>query len=498
MGIMSIRKVAQKLLAPVIIVLVLALTIGMFYIGLPNWNKDVTSYRGKAVGLDGQVVKGSEFQGYITQAEQQANQFAQYGITMTQAQIRDSALSRAVSELAIKVAMKKVASKIKVTNAEVDQLIKKYLPTDEEVQSFMERQGLSSRKELNKIVRQDLEKQKFFQLKARDLKVKVPKEEVLGQIEEITVSHILIGVKDSQGKILRSDAEALSRAYEVWQKVVAGGDFAALAKEYTDDPGSKENGGQYGPMPLTQFKSSMVKEFVEGALSLKEGGISQPVKTEYGYHLIKLDKRSLPTGAEYKRKYREAEDSLLLTKAQENPEFEAWMNTLTKSAEGRMEILDPGLRAYRLAKEKKWAEAVKAYDKALKNKYYQKQGEMYVGASEAYLSAKAPQKALEILKKAPAANQDEVNYQIALAKVYKEMKQPKKAEQSLVSFGKKHADDLSAHQTLQKIFTEWKMTKAAEEEETVITRLQNEQQQQIQQYQQNLNEKTGAASNSSK
>lgn len=486
-GIISIRKIAQKLLAPVVLILVVALTVGVFYIGIPAMNKDLYVYRGKAVKLDGEIVKDDEFQQYILKASQQAQQFAQYGMQFSESQVRDSALNMAISELAIKVEMKKVADKIKVTDADAEKLIKKYLPTEEELQSFLERQGYQSKKDLVKVVKKDLEKQKFFQLKARDLKVKVPKAEVLGQLEEVTVSHILVSLNDQQNKPLRSDDEALKRANEVIAKLNNGANFADLAKEYSDDPGSKDNGGKYGPMPIAQFKISMVKEFVDSTLALKEGAISQPVKTQYGYHVIKLDKRSMPTGDEYKKKYKEAEDDLLLTKAQESPEFEKWMTNLNEKANEKMEILDPGLRAYRLAKDKKWAEAVKAYEKAITTKYYKKQWDVYMEATEAYINLKNPTRALEILNKIPAEYHDSMQYQVELAKVYKADNKVKKAEEVLTKFSAKNPDNIDIHQQLKQLFTEWKMTESVKKEEAIIAKLEEKAIKEREEYQKNLN-----------
>jgi parvulin-like peptidyl-prolyl isomerase len=85
----------------------------------------------------------------------------------------------------------------------------------------------------------------------------------------------------------RSEAEALARIIEVKQKLDAGGDFAALAAEYSEDPGSKAQGGELGWFG----KGQMVAEFENAAYALQPGQVSDPVKTQYGYHLIKLEER---------------------------------------------------------------------------------------------------------------------------------------------------------------------------------------------------------------
>jgi parvulin-like peptidyl-prolyl isomerase len=67
-------------------------------------------------------------------------------------------------------------------------------------------------------------------------------------------------------------------------ELVAGADWTAEAAKYSDDPGSKEKGGDLG----TIKKGEMVKEFEDAVFSLKKDEISQPVKTAYGYHVIQV------------------------------------------------------------------------------------------------------------------------------------------------------------------------------------------------------------------
>jgi len=488
MGMISIRKFSKKMLAPVIVVLVVAMVITMFYVGFPMLNREVLSYQGEAVKLDGEIIKGNEFQKYITQASQQASQFAQLGIQYTQSQIRDMALSMAIEELAIKAEMKKVADKIKVTEADAEKLIKKYFPTEEELKTLLDRQGFRDKKELIKVLVPDMQKQKFFVMKAKELGITVSKEEVeRSLIKDIAVSHILIGLNDENNKPLRTEEEALKRANEVLAKLNSGADFAELVKTYSDDPGSIEKGGKYGPMPVQEFASTMVREFVEGSLALeKVGDISKPVKTQYGYHIIRLDERTMPQGDEYEEQYKANEENLLLMTAQTNEEFVNWMKKISKEAAEKVDILDPGLRAYKLAIEKKWAEAATAYEKALKKKYYKKQWDLYLELSDVYVNLKKFEEAQAILKKIPADFQDSFEYQLALAKVYKEDKKADKAEKLLLEFGGKHADDLGIHQALQKTFTDWKMTEAAKKEEQIIAKLQKKQEEELKEYQRSL------------
>lgn len=77
---------------------------------------------------------------------------------------------------------------------------------------------------------------------------------------------------------------ALATAEEVKVRLEDGGDWQELAAEYSDDPGTKETGGDLG----TIYKGQMVPEFEEAVFTMAVDAISEPVKTSYGYHIIQL------------------------------------------------------------------------------------------------------------------------------------------------------------------------------------------------------------------
>lgn len=101
-----------------------------------------------------------------------------------------------------------------------------------------------------------------------------------------SVRHILISVCKSgasaeQQRGCLSDAKAKALIQDVRRQLKSGGDFTKLAKKYSTDPGSKDTGGK-----LTVSKGSTVPQFDEAAFSLQTGVLSQPIKTDYGYHVI--------------------------------------------------------------------------------------------------------------------------------------------------------------------------------------------------------------------
>jgi peptidyl-prolyl cis-trans isomerase C len=93
--------------------------------------------------------------------------------------------------------------------------------------------------------------------------------------EEIKARHILV--------------ESQEKAKEVFEKIAYGADFAKMAREYSKDPGTKDDGGDLGFFSRGQ----MVPQFEEAAFKLDKGDVSLPVETQFGWHLIQvLEKRA--------------------------------------------------------------------------------------------------------------------------------------------------------------------------------------------------------------
>jgi len=110
--------------------------------------------------------------------------------------------------------------------------------------------------------------------------------------ENVTARHILIKFKGSpvpqrEGKPELTEEQALAKAQEVKKQLAGGADFAAIAKAESDDAGSGVNGGELG----TFSHGQMVPEFEAAAFKLPVGQVSDPIKTQFGYHLIRVDKR---------------------------------------------------------------------------------------------------------------------------------------------------------------------------------------------------------------
>ncbi len=110
----------------------------------------------------------------------------------------------------------------------------------------------------------------------------------MGQEQEVHARHILIRAAAGDDK---ASKEAEEKIKAVIVRLKKGEDFEKVAKEVTEDPSGKANGGDLGYFS----KEQMVPEFSETAFKLDKGQISEPVKTQFGWHVIKVeDKRVKP------------------------------------------------------------------------------------------------------------------------------------------------------------------------------------------------------------
>src|SRR6266704_2821042 len=109
------------------------------------------------------------------------------------------------------------------------------------------------------------------------------REDKFTEPEQVRARHILMKVAADAG----ADAKAAARkkAEELLAKVKAGADFAALAKESSQDPGSGAKGGDLGLFP----RGRMTPTFEEAAFALQAGGVSDVVETPFGFHVIKVE-----------------------------------------------------------------------------------------------------------------------------------------------------------------------------------------------------------------
>ena len=156
--------------------------------------------------------------------------------------------------------------------------------------------------------------------------------------ETVRASHILIGTRDaSSGAELSEEKkkEKKKLVEDILKRAKAGEDFAKLAKEFSEDPGSKDKGGEY-----TFPRGQMVPEFETTAFALKTNEISGVVTTQFGYHIIKLSEKKPARKVALAEVSKEVKDGLTQQEVQKQmPEY---FEKLKKEA--NVEILDEKLK----------------------------------------------------------------------------------------------------------------------------------------------------------
>ncbi len=162
------------------------------------------------------------------------------------------------------------------------------------------------------------------------------------QPEMVRASHILLVTTDPKTNTeLTEDQKAAKRKdmEGLLKRARAGEDFAKLAEKYSEDPGSKDKGGEY-----TFPRRQMVPEFEAAAFSLQTNQVSDIITTRFGYHIIKLSEKIPARKVDFEKALPEIKDGLTQQALQKQlPEY---MTKLEKEA--GVEILDAKLKAQEL------------------------------------------------------------------------------------------------------------------------------------------------------
>lgn len=210
-----------------------------------------------------------------------------------------------------------------VTDKEIEaelKTVKKQFSTDEEFKSALESSGIKNEEALKKQIELSLIQQKAVTagVDKSEKKLKAYYEKHKEDFETAKASHILV-----------QDEKA---ANEIKKKLDDGGDFSKLAKEYSIDTATASKGGDLG-----EFKrSDMVTEFSDAAFSIKLNTISDVIKTDYGYHIIKVTERKQKT-------YEQAKDQV--EKAYLSEHAKSYQDVIKKlKKDDKVEIKDKDLK----------------------------------------------------------------------------------------------------------------------------------------------------------
>ncbi len=192
------------------------------------------------------------------------------------------------------------ASKEEITNEDVEAEIKKFksqFPDEAIFETQMKQAGMTPEK-LQSDVREELKIRRWMESQVKtpevsDADAKSFYESNLKEFEQpetVKASHILFMVDaDAAPDVVKQKEEAAQQAAA---RAKGGEDFTTLAKELSEEPGASESGGDLGFFP----KDRMVPEFANAAFAANLNDISEPVKTQFGWHVIKVtDKKAAGT-----------------------------------------------------------------------------------------------------------------------------------------------------------------------------------------------------------
>ena len=232
------------------------------------------------------------------------------------------------------------ARKVEAADAEVDARMKEIQGQFPSEEAF--KQMLASRKttldQVRADIRQDITVQKLIENEV-SAKAAVKPEQVADfyaknpdqfkQPERVHASHILISVP--KGADAAAKTQARTKAADILKEVKGGKDFAALAKEHSQDPGSAQNGGDLGFFQQGQ----MVGPFNDVAFALAPGAVSDLVETDFGFHIIKVAEKQAPRTVPLDEVRPQLEQ--YLERQNREQQTDAFVNGL--KAKGKIEIL---------------------------------------------------------------------------------------------------------------------------------------------------------------
>lgn len=329
--------------------------------------KDKVVERTVAV-VNGDAIMYSEFSKLITpaleqykqavpEAEQSPEKIKEFKTKLLDQMVDDRILKQEAAKKKIRVAKHEVEKGI-------DQ-VKKRFPTEAEFQAELKKEDITlaqfearieDQLKVMKLIEQevkakieapsDKEVQGYFdqvqqKMAGKNLGLSSDDEEEIGKLakylnrmssEQVRARHILVQVPKDASMEVKS--AALRRIKQAQAELKKGADFGEMAKKYSDDPGSKSRGGDLGLFA----KGDMVPEFEKTAFSLNVGEISEPVLTDFGYHLIRVEEKRASKKINFEDIKADLKELLAQKAAQQR--YESWVKDLKAKSSITINALD--------------------------------------------------------------------------------------------------------------------------------------------------------------
>ena len=361
---------------------------------------------------------------------------------------------------------------VRAGREEVDAALNQIITSNNFTDLEQFKQMLKSRgtdiKTVKDVIRDDITVQKMVDKLKKSVKVN-PED-----MREVRARHILvrpkikIGTEETYEQAKeRADEAAKEEAQKLLKRVKAGENFVTLAKEHSEDPGSAKDGGDLGYFGV----GAMVPEFEKAAFSLKPGEVSELVKTDFGYHIIKLDDTRL-------RKVEEGKDlNAVILKEKQDRVVNDWMAGIMKDA--KIEIINPMFRGHDFRMKGRQAEAIAEYSKLIATDPSNPYIHLLIG--DTYLEMNEIKMAISEYKKATSLNSSDPDLFISLGKGYElamegfpeeKAKYKKLALEEYRRASLLAADDKFIHQELKGYFENLKAYSDAASEDRKIAEIE--------------------------
>ncbi len=455
-----------------------------------------TGASGEAVAtVNGEAITRDDYDQSVGSLRRQAEQFGQHISVLRSALLHDTALEQLVTaKLQLQQAKKlgltasdadiaRARQQVVTQSGIAEKLGLKPNASISDIDAALAKNGQTTIEDRlpDDVLRQNvlLDKMQTYQAN----QINVTEQDARAFYHEYHTRHILIGNKT------RSDVQAQAQAQQIIAKAKApNADFAALARQYSDDPGTKTKGGDDGFIGPDNSFNGYVPEFTSAAVALKPGEVSAtPVKSpQFGYFIIKLDgvKDNLPKDFDKNK----AQYIAQVKQQKQGAAQQAFITGLKNAPGTKIVVNDPQLRADRamaqaaqdpdpVKQQANTRAALADYQNALRsNPPMSVAGEINTQIAQAYQALGQPAQAIGAYE-AALKNTDDAQLRLTLGNLYLQGKQADKAAAQFQSASTQAWDDPQVHQQLAGIYAQMKRPDLLKQEAQWQAQYQKRQQQ---------------------
>ncbi|WP_324717571.1 peptidylprolyl isomerase [Carboxydochorda subterranea] len=441
----------------IIVVVAVAFAVTLLYVGVPFFFRGEQSAQAAIANVNGQSIDLASFQRtYLDQLR--AYEQSRGTVRPTDIEeIKYQALSQLINMRLLVQAARDEG--IKVNRKDVDarfNQVRDGFPSEAEFRRQLQLRNMTEQ-DLRKAIEDGLMAEKLQEKLASG--IQVSDQEVARAYEQVHVRQILV-------RPARADdagwAEAKRRAEQVQRDLKAGADFAALAKKYSDDEATKAKGGDLGMLG----RGALPAPVEAVAFQLAKGAVSQPVKSDLGYHIVQVLDRKEARGPEFEKEKPQLVDQLRQEKA--NEAFAKWFADLRRQAS--VSILDPQLAAREALARGDAEQALALYRQAAEKTPDDAYVQYGIGAT--LMGLKKLDEAVAAFQKATELAPSDPVLQLALGNAYQQKGDKAKAAAAFRKASELSPMDLQMHLTLYMMFSSLGLKDDAAREEQELEKIQ--------------------------